>query len=177
MTCRAALLSAVMPPSYPRARAPKTWRPAGCQDGAMPLNRDRARLLAAANAVARCALGGTALTMPELPLAPWIGDARRDPSVRLLARALGVRDVALGLGALFALRQDGPARGWVEAGGLADAGDVVVTLAGFTALPRRGRWLVLAAASAGVLTAVVVSRTVDRLEVPASKAPAVDRRR
>jgi hypothetical protein len=128
------------------------------------LNRDQARRLALVNGIARCALGGSALTIPALPLAPWVGKARRDPSVRLLARALGARDLALGLGALLALRQDAPLRGWVEAGGLADVGDVVVTLAAFTTLPRWGRWAVLAAASCGVLAAGLASLAVDAVD-------------
>jgi hypothetical protein len=61
----------------------------------------------------------------------------------------------------MALGHEVPVRGWVEAGGLADAADVVVTLAAFRALPRRGRWLVLAAASAGVVSAALASPTVD----------------
>jgi hypothetical protein len=127
----------------------------------MPLNRDQARRLAWANALARCLVGGTALTIPVLPLAPWVGQARRDPSVRLLARALGGRDLALGLGALLALCSNRPVREWVNAGGLADVGDVVVTLAAFNTLPRRGRWVVLAAACGGVVTAGLASRALD----------------
>jgi hypothetical protein len=113
------------------------------------------------------------LTIPALPLAPWVGASRRDPSVRLLARALGGRDLALGLGALLALRSNGPVREWVDAGGFADVGDVVVTLAAFTTLPRWGRWFVLAAASGGVVTAGLASRALDaptRAAMPASKA-------
>jgi hypothetical protein len=130
----------------------------------MPLNRDQARRLVFCNGVARCVLGGTALVIPSLPLAPWVGRARADPAVRLLARSLGARDLALGLGTLLALRHDSPVRGWVEAGGLADAGDVVVTLGTLTALPRWGRWAVLAAASGGVLAAAIASRDVDGID-------------
>jgi hypothetical protein len=100
--------------------------------------------------------------------------------MRLLARALGARDVALGVGVLLALRHDAPARGWVEAGGLADAGDVLVTLAALKELPRRGRWAVLAAASAGVLAAVLTSPGVDAVDAPkesASGASATNGRR
>ena len=91
--------------------------------------------------------------------------------MRLLARALGGRDVALGVGVLMALRHEAPARGWVEAGGLADAGDVLVTLAALNELPRRGRWVVLAAASAGVLAAALTSRGVDAVDSPREALP------
>jgi hypothetical protein len=128
----------------------------------MTLSRDQSRRLAFANGVARSALGVVAMTVPELPLAPWVGDAHQDRSVRLLARALGGRDLALGLGTLLALRHDAPVRGWLEAGGLADAGDVVATLAGFKGLPRLGRWGVLAAATGGVIAARLASPAVDK---------------
>jgi hypothetical protein len=94
-------------------------------------------------------------------LGPWIGEGRRDASARLLARALGGRDFAIGLGTILALRHGAPARGWVEAGGLADAGDVLVTALSFPDLPRRGRWTVLAAAGGGVLAALLAAPAVD----------------
>jgi len=127
----------------------------------MTLSRDQARRLALANGAARCALGIVAFVLPAVPLGPWIGEGRRDPSARLLARALGGRDFAIGLGTLMALRHDRPARGWVEAGGMADAGDVVVTALSFAQLPRRGRWGVLAAAGGGVLAARLTAPAVD----------------
>jgi hypothetical protein len=128
----------------------------------MTVTRDQARRLAFVNGVARCALGVVAMILPALPLAPWVGDARQDRSVRLLARALGGRDLALGLGTLLALSHEAPVRGWLEAGGLADAGDVLATLGGFKALPRRGRWGVLAAAAGGVMAARLASVAVDK---------------
>src|SRR6202035_3329255 len=115
----------------------------------MQLSREQARRLALANGVARCALGVVAFVLPGVPLGPWIGERGQDPSARLLARALGGRDFAIGLGTILALRHDGPVRGWVEAGGLADAGDAAVTALSFTKLPRWGRWTVLAAAGGG----------------------------
>ena len=142
----------------------------------MNLSRDNARRLAFANGVARCALGVMAMTVPSVPLAPWVGRAAPGGPVRLLGRALGARDLALGLGTLLALRHDAPVRGWVEAGGLADAGDTVVTLASFRRLPRRGRWPVLAAATAGVVAARVAAGAVDRMDqADGVAAGAVDR--
>jgi hypothetical protein len=127
----------------------------------MNLSRDQARRLALANGLARCALGIVAFVLPAVPLGPWVGEGRREPSARLLARALGGRDFAIGLGTIMALRHGRPTRGWVEAGGLADAGDVVVTAVGFAKLPRCGRWGVLAAAASGVLAARLAAPAVD----------------
>jgi hypothetical protein len=128
------------------------------------LNRQQARRLAFANGAARCALGIVALARPGVPLTPWVGDASRTPAPRLLARALGGRDLALGLGALIALGDGGPVRGWLEAAALADAVDTLVTLGALRASPgtaRRGRLAVLAAAGTGVAAAVLAARHVD----------------
>src|SRR5262245_23253324 len=119
--------------------------------------RRRARDLACA----RIALGVVALAAPSAPARPWVGDAAASPSSRTLARGLGARDVALGLGALLALRHGTPVRGWLEAGGLADAGDVAATLVGFADRPRAGRWLVLAAAAGGVAVSRALAPLVD----------------
>jgi hypothetical protein len=106
-------------------------------------------------------LGVVALTLPQLPLKPWVGEGGIDGTSKLLARALGARDLALGLGTVLALRHDGPVRGWVEAGGLADAGDTLITLMAFAKLPTAGRWAVLAAAGGGVLVARLTAPGVD----------------
>lgn len=48
----------------------------------MTLRRDHARRLVFANGMARCILGGVAMLRPEIPLAPWVGDAAKDRSTR-----------------------------------------------------------------------------------------------
>jgi hypothetical protein len=54
-------------------------------------------------AAGRVALGLTALAWPSVPARPWVGAAADDVAARVFGRALGARDVALGLGALAAL--------------------------------------------------------------------------
>lgn len=127
----------------------------------MSLTRAQSRQLAQGLAVARIALGLTAMTLPDLPLRLWLGRRGHDPAVRLVGRALGARDLALGMGALLSMRHDAPVRGWVEAGGMADAGDFGATLVGFSLLPRVGRWAVLAAAAGGAGAARLASVHVD----------------
>jgi len=122
---------------------------------------ERARSAARALASARVVLGLTAFVLPRLPSRPWIGRDASRSSVRVMARAVGARDVALGLGALVAMGRDAPVRGWLEAGGLADAGDVAATLMGWQAAPRLGRWLVLAAATTGLVGSGVLAPFVD----------------
>ena len=94
-----------------------------------------------------------ALAAPTLVTRPWLGPDR-GPAARVLGRALGGRDLALGLGALAALQRPptGPRSAghpgiWIGVGALSDAMDVLATVAAWDELPRVGRWLV--AMSAG----------------------------
>ena len=111
---------------------------------------------ARAVAAARVVIGLTALAWPSVPARPWVGAAADDLPARVFGRALGARDLALGLGALTALQRPGSERGsaraWVAAGALSDALDVVASLSSWRELPRRGRWLVIASASGAALT-------------------------
>lgn len=103
---------------------------------------------AAAVAAGRVALGLAALTWPQVPARPWVGASAGDLAAEVLGRALGARDLALGLGALAAFRQHRPAAAaWLAAGALSDALDVAATVSAWPRLPRYTRWLV--AASAG----------------------------
>jgi hypothetical protein len=126
-----------------------------------PLTKQDARTVVQAFSLVRIGIGAVAIAAPAVVLRPWVGSDADRPTARLLSRALGARDIALGLGALFAVRHDGPVRGWLEAAGLADAGDVLTTVLGWRVAPRGGRWLVLTAAASGVATAGVLANSVD----------------
>jgi hypothetical protein len=114
-----------------------------------------ARRGATAVAAGRVAIGLTALAWPSVPSRPWVGAASDDLAARVFGRALGARDVALGLGALTALQrgpaEPGSAGAWVAAGALSDALDVVASLSSWRQLPRTGRWLVAGSAAAAAL--------------------------
>jgi hypothetical protein len=126
------------------------------------MQRDQARQLAQAVAWGRIGIGVTALLAPTAPLRPWVGrDFAWQPRAKLLARSLGARDLALGLGVILALRHDAPVRGWVEGGGVADAGDVLATLLAFPKLPKGGRWLVLFSAAGAAAAARLAAPTLD----------------
>lgn len=126
------------------------------------MDKGQARQLAAGIAWGRIVLGATAMVAPSIPLRPWVGrDVAWRPRAKLLARALGARDVALGVGVVLALRHDAPVRGWVEGGGLADAGDVLATLLAFGSLPKLGRFAVLGSAAGAAVTARLVAASVD----------------
>jgi hypothetical protein len=108
----------------------------------------------------RLGLGVVALVAPSVPARPWIGEDAGRTSAKTLARALGARDAALGLGTLLAHRHGGPVRGWLEGSALADAGDALATLIGWGSRPRLGRVAVLAAATGGALACSALARRV-----------------
>ncbi len=120
-------------------------------------------------AAGRVALGLTALAWPSVPARPWVGAAADDLAARVFGRALGARDVALGMGALAALQrpgaEPGSAAAWVAAGALSDALDVAASLASWRELPRMTRWLVAASAGGAAMTgaAAVLSSATSRV--------------
>jgi hypothetical protein len=155
-TARGAASGARGVASGARGVATGAWGAASGARGVVAGARDLvagARGAATAIAAARTAIGVVALVSPSLVARPWIGDGRGVPA-RVLGRALGGRDLALGLGALAALRRMPPGAAaaggaglWVAAGALADSLDAVTTAAAWDGLPAVGRWLV--AMSAG----------------------------
>jgi len=126
------------------------------------MEKEQARQLAETVAWSRIAIGAVALLAPTAPLRPWVGrEFAGDGRAKLLARSLGARDLALGLGVILALRHDGPVRGWVEGAGVADAGDCLSTLLAFGKLPKAGRWLVLFSAAGAAATARLIAPAID----------------
>jgi hypothetical protein len=122
------------------------------------------RPLAQLVAWGRIGIGVGAIAAPRLMARPWIGGDARPTGSRLLARAMGGRDLALGIGALRALGvSDQEARPWVALGGMADAVDALATVLAFGSLPRRGRWGILAVT---VGAAVVSTRVAVALDAP-----------
>ena len=112
---------------------------------------------ATAVAAGRVAIGVTALTWPLVPARPWVGADADNVAAQVFGRALGARDLALGLGALAALQAPSSgdearsARAWVAAGALSDALDVVASVLSWRELPRFTRWLVAASAGGAAL--------------------------
>ena len=122
------------------------------------------RPLAQLVAWGRVGIGVSAIAAPTLMARPWIGDPARSSGSRLLARTMGGRDLALGIGALRALAlSDQEARPWVALGGMADAVDALATVLAFGSLPRYGRWGILAVT---VGAAVVSTRVAVALDAP-----------
>lgn len=109
---------------------------------------DRGSLVVGAVAAGRVALGVTALAVPDLLLTGLLGPdqgGRRRPALRMFARMLGVRDLALGMATLASLDDPPTRRRLVALSAAADAVDGLVTIRQ-TAVGRRTRRLVAASA-------------------------------
>jgi hypothetical protein len=114
------------------------------------------RYAATAVAAGRVVLGAAALASPSVPARPWVGASADELGAQVFGRALGARDLALGLGALAATWQApsgaGAAGAWYAAGALSDALDLAITAAAWSRLPPVTRWLIAASAGGAAIT-------------------------
>ena len=129
---------------------------------------------AVAVAVGRVGLGVVALTRPSVVARPWVGPTGDSQAGRVLGRALGGRDLALGLGTLAALQRsagpgtDQPVMSWVGLSGLADGFDLLITVGSWRTLPARERWLIaLASGGAAAVSLAAVSAAASQDGQPA----------
>ena len=110
---------------------------------------DVARLLGGGLAINRAAFGLNYVLRPQSADASWLGPTARKPATKVMTRSQGVRDVALGAGALLALSRGdaADARVWLAGHALADATDLVATWLARRRLPKRGSRIALTAAA------------------------------
>lgn len=113
-----------------------------------------------ATAAFRVLVGMVAVLAPRLTGRVLFHDPQLPDSSKVALRMFGIRDAALGLGVLLAARRRRAAvRGWVEAGALADAGDVVaMVLDRGRTIRRPMRLLTMAAATSATVSAPVLAR-------------------
>lgn len=119
--------------------------------------RDQARLLAAV----RTAIGIAFVLAPRRAGRVWTGGDASTVTAKLAARSLGARDLALGVGTLRALDGSAPARGWLEAGAIADASDALGIVTSWGRLPPARRLLFLASASGAAYLGFKLAGTLD----------------
>jgi hypothetical protein len=119
------------------------------------------RDLALLNARGRMAIGAALLVAPRLIGPMWVGGDADRPVVKLLARALGGRDLVVGLGTAIALDRGAPVRGWLEGAAVADTVDFVATLAAGDSIPQRARRRVLLVAAVSAVGCALVARALD----------------
>ena len=106
----------------------------------------------------RSLFGIAYLVAPARSGGGWIGKPAEDERTAVMTRALGARDLVLGLGALWAQRGGGTdARAWFAAHALADGVDLLATLGARESL--RSRNLAFATAMAGASTAIALAAT------------------
>jgi hypothetical protein len=116
------------------------------------------RILAVLISSARLLVGVAFIAKPTLMERVWIGKQARLPGAQLLARAVGARDLVVGLGGLQAVRRgDGSARPWLAAAGICDAVDFGATWAAGRTIPRQARNGVLAIAGVFSLLSAIAA--------------------
>src|SRR4051794_41200466 len=97
-----------------------------------------ARTAATQLSYARIGFGVALVLLPRAAASGWSGGDAVRGGGRVLAVALGARDLALGLGTLRALKAGGPARDWLLAGGVAGGAGLGGSLALRPSLPAPG---------------------------------------
>ncbi len=109
---------------------------------------------------ARIGIGTAAMLAPGL--ATRVLSGRRASGIEPpLARMLGARDVALGLGTVIALDRGAPVRGWLEAAAFSDGADCLSSLIGRARLSSWAVSATVAAAVGSALSGVYLSRRLD----------------
>jgi hypothetical protein len=117
------------------------------------------RSLARGLALNRIQYGAGLTLAPGLFGKAWLGSAAEDERTKVFGRALGARDLALGVGALLALDDADAARRWFAGHALADAADLVATLVAGHRIPTAPRLyaLTMAAGSTAIAVAYAVA--------------------
>lgn len=87
----------------------------------------RGRALDGALGVIRLGVGAALVVAPGWAGRVWVGPGADGPGSLVFARAVGARDVALGLRILDGVRKGEPVRHWVQAGFAADLADAAAT--------------------------------------------------
>jgi hypothetical protein len=119
--------------------------------------RELARVLSAG----RLAIGVGLLVAPRLSLGMWIGRDAAAGSVSAPARALGIREVALGTMALHVVDEPGVGAGLLRTLAVCDGVDLLATLAARRSLPPAGVLLIAALAGAGAAGQLWVAAQLD----------------
>src|SRR3954466_3953495 len=119
------------------------------------------RAIARQISLGRMGFGIAFMLAPSWAGRMWIGPDASLPGTKLFIRALGARDFALGLGTLLAMRHDRPTRGWLEASGLADFADLVITLMAGEDVPAASRAGVCAIAAPSAALCGLTAARVD----------------
>ena len=116
----------------------------------------------------RIAIGAAAVACPRLATRVMSKGGDTEGIAPLLARMLGARDIALGLGTVIALDRGAPVRGWVEGAALSDAADCLACLVARDSMSPGAFY---ASASLGGATALLGAFLSRRLDPPPPAHP------
>lgn len=120
-------------------------------------DKDKALLFGAI----RLGVGSALVVAPGFAGRIWVGPDADGPGAKVFARAIGARDVLLGLRTLHAVRSEQESRHWLISGYAADAADVAATVIAWRHLsPGRRIAMPLIAAAVGAL-GYVAAKTLD----------------
>jgi hypothetical protein len=110
--------------------------------------------------VSRIAFGAGLILMPRTYARFWTGPGATQRWSRVMARALGARELALGGGGLLALRagDDAAALPWMAANAATEAADVAFNLTLGPRSPARMAGAAMAAVNAAVFAAWLAER-------------------
>jgi hypothetical protein len=91
--------------------------------------RGAVRRLAGLHGLSRAAIGFGLAVAPDVTARGWIGEAVDTPGGAVAMRAMGVRDMCIGLGQWRAARRGDPIKPWLRYGALSDLVDFGATAA------------------------------------------------
>lgn len=86
------------------------------------------RTIATLYAGGRVAIGTALLLAPERAGRGWVGKLAERPGAQALTQALGIRDLGLGAGTLYALQTGERLAPWLVASAVSDVTDLVATV-------------------------------------------------
>jgi hypothetical protein len=109
----------------------------------------------------RMAIGAAAVLAPRLAARVMGGRSGSDGIAPLLARMLGARDIALGLGTVIALDRGKPVRGWLEGSALSDTADFVACLLARENMPPGAFRTAAGLGGASAILGTLLSRRLD----------------
>jgi hypothetical protein len=118
------------------------------------------------HARARIAVGAAFVLFPGLAGRIWIGADAARRNVKVLARAFGARDLAIGLGVVIALDRGTPVRGWIEAGAFSDAIDTAASLLAGSSIPPSIRWPAIAVGAGSTAAGAALAPSFDEHPEP-----------
>ena len=102
------------------------------------------------------------MVTPRLIGGTWVGEPARSRPVKLLLRAVGVRDVALGVATLNAFENESDnTADLVRLGAVCDTADAVATVLAYPQLPKRRRFVSLLVAGGAAALGFLVAENLD----------------